>query len=129
MTESAFGSIPGGPALIEWFGFVPNFHDAELVEVRLASNDTSTLRIRAFRMTDKVDGRGYFILDKHAVVTILLEGVTYVALNHFNLPGIIFDLKVTSTERGFELVWTGSYGVEGTLRATRLRIDFVPDPR
>jgi len=34
-----------------------------------------------------------------------------VALTEFNLPGIIFDLQITKADPGFELCWSGSYGV------------------
>ena len=127
MTELALGIISGGQALIDWFGRVPRFHDAELQEIRLASKGPSTLRIRTWQMTDQVDDRGYFVLDKHVMVTITLERVSSVALDHFNLPGIIDYLEITSVENGFQLSWTGSYGVEGRLRAGQLRIDFAPD--
>jgi hypothetical protein len=126
MNESVLNNLPGGQALIEWFGRVPRFHDAELQEIRLASNGPSTLRIRTWRMTNQVDDRGYFVLDKHAMVTITLERVSSVALDHFDLPGIIGDLEITSVENGFQLSWDGSYGVEGRLRAEQLRIDFTP---
>jgi hypothetical protein len=78
-------------------------------------------------MTDQVDARGYFILDKHAMVTITLEHVSSVALDHFDLPGIIGDLEIASAENGFRVSWEGSYGVEGRLDAKQLRVDFTPD--
>jgi hypothetical protein len=118
--------VPGGPTLIEWFGRVPHFHDAELLEINLASQGKSTLRIHAFRMTDEVDERGYYVLDKHVVVTITLEGVTHVSLNDFNLVGIIGDLEVIAVPGGVQLAWDGSYGVQGTLCAQQMRIDLQP---
>lgn len=126
MSESAFGNVPGGQALIEWFGRVPRFHDAELQEIKLASNGQSALRFLTWEITNTVDSRGYFVLDKRVVVTITLEEVSYVALDHFHLPGIVFDLEVTNADDGFEVRWTGSYGVEGTLRAKKMRIDLTP---
>lgn len=127
MSETALAAVPGGQALIDWFGRVHHFHDAELLEVKLVSNGPSTLRIRTWRMTDKVDARGYFVLDKHIVVTILMEGITHIELDHFHLPAIIFDLQITRAEDGYWLTWTSSYGVEGSLRAAQLRIDLAPD--
>jgi hypothetical protein len=126
MPESVWDRIPGGQALIDWFGRVHRFHDAELFEINLASTGSSVLRMRTFQMTDKVDDRGYFILEKHAVVTITLDQVTHVSLTSFNLPGIVFDLEVTRFEDVLQVAWSGSYGVEGTLRAKHLQIGFVP---
>ena len=124
--EAILRDIPGGAALIDWFGCVPHFHDAVLLEIVLNSKGRSTLRIHAWQMTDKLDARGYFVLDKHIVVTILLEEVTYIALSDYDLPGIIFDFEVTRTDEGVQLAWDGSYGVEGTLRAKKAQFDLRP---
>jgi hypothetical protein len=126
MTESVWSSIPGGQALIEWFGRVPHFHDAQLREINLVGDGLTTLGIRTWQITEKIDEQGYFILDKHVAVTIVLEGVTHIELRRFNLPGIIHKLGVASVNDGFQLDWTASYGVEGVLRAEQLRIEFAP---
>jgi hypothetical protein len=126
MTDTALHEIPGGQALIDWFGRVHNFHDANLLEINLASKGTSALRIHTWRMTDKVDDRGYFVLDRHIMATIDLHEVTYVALTDFNLPGIIAYLQITKANPVFEVTWSGSYGVSGTLRAQRISISFRP---
>jgi hypothetical protein len=126
MSASVLTSIPGGQALVDWFGFAHRFHDAEMQDITLASGGSSTLRLRTWRITNALDGRGYFILDKHVIVTIVLEEITYVALEHFNLPGIVHDLDMTGVAGGFQVRWTGSYGIEGTLMAKSIRIDFTP---
>ena len=78
-------------------------------------------------MTDTVDDRGFFITDRHATVTMSLDEVTHVALSDFNMvPGIIFDLEVPRFEDGLQVLWSGSYGVAGTLRAKRMHIHFEP---
>lgn len=123
---SILDGIPGGRALLDWFGCVPRFHDAELLEITLSSNRQSTLRIHAWLMTDEVDPQGYFVQDKHVVVTVTLDQVTYVALSDFNLRGIIFDLTITKVDDAYQLNWTGSYGVEGTLRANHVSFDLCP---
>jgi hypothetical protein len=124
--DSILHDIPGGKALFEWFERVPNFHDASLVEISLASNGTSRMRLHAWRMTEQVDVQGYFVLDRHVVVTLTLDEVTDISLSQFNLPGIVSYLHITRAGDGFELTWDGSYGVEGTIRANRLEIDLQP---
>jgi len=84
--------------LLAWFGRVPRFHDAELLEITLASKGESVLRIHTWEMTNQVDDRGYFVLDKHVVVTITLHSVTEISLSDFDLPGIIGSLEVTSQD-------------------------------
>ncbi|MGO9483823.1 MAG: hypothetical protein ACLPX9_04440 [Rhodomicrobium sp.] len=125
-TKTALCDIPGGQELIDWFGYVPGFHDAYLLDANFMSNGQSSLRIHAFRMTDEVDDKGYFVLDRHVVVTITLEAVTHINLSDFNLPGIIFELTVSSADGDIQLTWTGSYGIEGTIRAKQARFSLQP---
>jgi hypothetical protein len=125
-TETSLHNIPGGRELVDWFGHVPRFHDANILGISLTSDGQSSLRIHAFRMTNEVDDKGYYVLDRHVVVTITLEAVTYVNLSDFNLPGIISGLGVSAAEGNIQLAWTGSYGVEGTIRAKQVRFDLQP---
>jgi hypothetical protein len=74
-SEALYAGIPGGPELLAWFGRVPSFHDAEIVRVVLNRRAPSTLSIHVWNLTDQVDPQGYFILDRHAVVTFELEDV------------------------------------------------------
>lgn len=125
-TETALHDMPGGRELVDWFGHVPRFHDANLLGISLASDGPSSVRIHAFRMTNEVDDKGYYVLDRHVVVTITLKTVTYVNLSDFNLPGIIFELVVSAAEGNIQLAWTGSSGIEGTIRAKQVRFDLQP---
>ena len=124
--EKALLGVPGEDTLISWFGRMPRFHDAELREVVLSSKGPNLLRILAWNMTDRTDEKGYFILEKHALVTITLDAVTSVNLSDFDLPGIIFDMAVSRLGDEFELTWTGSYGVAGTIRAKNLSFALEP---
>ena len=49
-------------------------------------------------MTDKVDAQKFFILEKHAVVTLALEGVSAINCTDYDMvPGIIGELEITSS--------------------------------
>jgi hypothetical protein len=128
---SVLPDIPGGAALVEWYGRVPNFHDGFVLSTRLASDGPSEIRIHTWRMTSQTDERGYFILDKHAVVTFALEDILEVNLNKISAIGCIMQLDVTTTRDGFEVRWedvsgAGGPGIEGSIRARRLSVSFVP---
>jgi hypothetical protein len=125
-SHSILQGIPGGAALFDWFGRVPRFHDAKLLEIALSSNKPSTLRIHAWEITDQVDPQGYFVLDKNVVVTITLHRVMRVALSDFSLPAIIGFFEITKTESGYQLAWDVSYGVEGSIAAEQLSIELSP---
>lgn len=101
----------------------------------LNSRAPSTLRLHTWRMTDQADGQGFFLLDRHAIVTITLNGLRFVSVNDFDLPGIIMYLEInraevgtgyTGTMNGTQPKWDGSYGVEGTLTAREARFDVEP---
>lgn len=119
--------IPGGEALVEWFGRVPCFHDAELLEVTFSSKGAGLLRIHAWNMTDEVDAKGYFVLDKHAMVTLALDGVSAINCADFDMvPGIIFDLEITKVDEQFRIEWSSSYGVAGFVTARHMVINLEP---
>ncbi len=90
--KALFASLPGGQAVIDWFGFCPSFHDATLESATIADGNAS-LTIRAFRMTDQTDEKGYFILDRHAQVVIHMRSVTGLSLTG-DAVSIISELTV-----------------------------------
>ncbi|RUM17490.1 hypothetical protein EFQ99_34175 [Rhizobium vallis] len=125
-STSILNDIPGGKPLLEWFGRVPRFHDAYLLEITF-SNGAGLLRIHAWNMTNEVDAKGYFILDKHAIVTLTLEGVSAINCIDFDMvPGIIYGLEITKADEHFRVEWDSSYGVDGFVTAKDIRIDLVP---
>ena len=120
-SEAILRDLPGGKALLSWFGCVPRFHDANLLEINLLSDRPS-----AWTMTDQTDARGHFILDKHVTVTIFLDEVTQVSLNDFNLRGIIGTMEIIRIDDAYQVAWDVAYGVEGSIRAKQMRFELVP---
>lgn len=74
-----FASLPGGQAVIDWFGFCPDFHDGSLEKFELSVGN-AMLSVRTFRMTSETDENGFFVLDRNAVVILRMRGVTGVKL-------------------------------------------------
>ena len=122
----AFAEIEGAKALIDWLGFVPSFHDARLLDIELSSNRSGRLRLEAFRMTDKIDEDGHFVLDRHVLVTLTLGEIKAVSLDHFTTTGIVGRMRITRADKRYRIEWDSSYGVEGCITAKSLRIDFEP---
>ncbi|MGF7149072.1 hypothetical protein FHS96_002714 [Sphingomonas zeicaulis] len=78
-------SIPGWTGLVDWFGYSPNFHDAEVLSVDLArAPHPSAIRIHAWRTTSEIDEAGHFILDRHALVTIKIVDIQSLRLEDWN---------------------------------------------
>lgn len=124
---SILHEIPGGRALVEWFGGVPHFHDAELLELTFSKEGSGLIRLHAWNMTDQVDDKGYFINDKHAIVTLLLGGVSSINCIDFDMvPGIIYDLDISAVNEFYRVEWSASYGVEGSITVKGVQINLMP---
>ena len=123
---STLADIPGGQALMDWFGRVPSFHDGYVLGIALDMRGTSIVRVHSWNLTNELDTKGYFTLEKHAVITFSLEGVTRVNLVDFDQVGIIGCLSLTEMDGGFRLLWDVACGVVGEIRAKKLAIAFQP---
>lgn len=82
-----FAALEGGPDVISWFGFLPDFHDAKVTRMGFSAG-AGVIEIDAFRMTSEVDEKGYFILDRQASVSLNLTGVTGIIMSCDPNPGI-----------------------------------------
>src|SRR5579863_6498910 len=93
--------IHGASELLDWFGYWPSFHDAEIVSLHLNRGENSSLRVHTWEMTKEVDEKGYYVLAKHVVVEFILEAVSGLSLNGFNHQNVIFGLEVEKIDSGF----------------------------
>ena len=59
-------NIPGMETVLGWFEEWPSFHDAEIVSARIERDTQSSLRIRTWISTDRVDSRGQFVREREA---------------------------------------------------------------
>jgi hypothetical protein len=66
--------IEGASDVVNWFGYWPTFHDAEVLTITLERRSGCRVVIHTFEKTSDLDSRGYYVLTKHAIVTFTLEG-------------------------------------------------------
>lgn len=127
LSRSILHDLPGGQALFDWFGRVPRFHDAYLLALKLSSAGPSLIRIHGWNMTGEVDADGYFVLDRHVVVTMELDDVSaFDCADYDVMPGIIGDLEIRRVGGRFQIAWDASYGVAGSVTARQVRISLQP---
>jgi hypothetical protein len=126
--------LPGAEKIVEWFGSWPSFHDSEVVSIQLHRSEPSRISIRAWNMTSEVTAQGYFVHDKQAIVTFVLEkfvedreGITMVEILGFNQQNVLSNLDVNKEPTGYELKLNGIYGVSGTIKATRISVELEPE--
>jgi hypothetical protein len=136
--DGLFLALDGAKAVADWFGYIPSFHDASMSHLELG-NGNAELSLRLFRMTDEVDENGFFVLDRHALVTVHLSGVTGVSLAgdatatvlELGIRRVEVDQLGSNTVAGpaignFEVRWESSWGLEGAIFARDVRFSLVP---
>jgi hypothetical protein len=135
---SIYEEVPGGTDLVRWFGQVPSFHDAEILSLHLHRKGPSVLRLHGWINTGEVGQSGYFVLDRHAVVTFTLSEVMDLQLDDFSNQNVIFGLILRRApnrpERGLldprpqdiEIELKPCYGLSGLIRARAVSITVEP---
>jgi hypothetical protein len=119
-------SVPGAEEVVRWFGEWPSFHDAEILEINLRRKGRSSIRVHAWRMTSEVNTGGYYVLDRHAVVTVWLERITGLELADFTSQNVIGNLAIKPHGAGFRLTLWGIYGMGGHIDAERVNLSLEP---
>ncbi len=137
-------SVSGGPELLAWFGYVPSFHDAEIIGLHLNRTGPSTLRIHTWDVTGKVDSKGFFVHEKDVVVTFTLEEIESLELEGFSHQNVIGGLELNriaaetskfgmqsirpprSQPDFYEIVLHPCYGLAGTIRAWGVSLALAP---
>jgi hypothetical protein len=121
-----FGRIPGGQGLIDWFGAVPTFHDAEVLSLCLERKGTSTLVVYGFRMTAEIDARGYFVLDRKFIATFELIEIEMLELEGFSIQNVLDGLTLAESPSGYRIDLEPIYGLGGSIACKTVRVSFKP---
>lgn len=124
--EAKFPDIPGASDLFAWFGFWPSFHDGEVLSLHLDRAGPSQLRVHTWEGTHQVDSRGYGVLQKHVVVTFILENISELELDGFSHQNVLAELTLTEDLDGYNLKLWPCYGISGQIKARLVRIELEP---
>ena len=110
------------------------FHDAEVLSITLDRSSPSRIVVDTRTRTNEVDAGGYYVLDKHAIVTFVVEdflldreGITNTRIDGFNHQNVLSSLTVTKTLEGYDLILDGIYGVSASISVRCVRIELSPD--
>ena len=118
---------PGWESVIDWFGFAPTFHDAEIISIELRCEpELSMLKLAFWRTNKDVTERGVYRQDRHATVVFELGGIEELRLDGWSRQNVIDDLTVERTTSGFRLVFPQIYGVDGEISARHLAVRVEP---
>lgn len=121
MTDST--SVVGWGRVVDWFGFSPNFHDAEIVSVDLRRDpQASFVRVHAWRTNKDLTETGHFRQDRHALVTFTIRGIQSANIIGWNHQNVISELWIDRHSEGFVLHLPEIYGLEGKIAASEISV-------
>lgn len=117
--SNRLAELPGADKLYDWFGYWPDFHDAEIVSLSLSRVGASILRVYPY---DPV---------KPAVVDFVLHEITDLSLNDFSRQNVISVLTVEKLPADdgapiVRLTLGPCFGVAGHLDAKHVSIEVTP---
>jgi Immunity protein 50 len=119
--------VPGWSNVIDWFGYSPNFHDAEVTSIDLRRGlEASTIRIHAWRTNRDTTEEGYFRQDRHALITFAIKGITSLKLEGWNHQNVLSELWLDRTADGFVLHLPEIYGLDGKISAADISVSIEP---
>ncbi|HEV8607426.1 MAG TPA: Imm50 family immunity protein [Tepidisphaeraceae bacterium] len=126
MDQDKHALIPGWNDVLSWFEGHSSFHDAEILELHLDRMGKSYIRIHWWIIRPELDARGYYIMDKHAIVTLHLSGISDLDLLAFNFQNVIFGLQIQPTDEGLKLSLDPCHGLAGTITAKEITAEVAP---
>jgi hypothetical protein len=125
--------LPGAANVVAWFGYWPTFHDSEVLSICLERSTGCRVAVHAFSKTAETDVSGHFVLDKHAIVTFVLEGfpldssgIVNTNIAGFNHQNVLSGLTVNRNADWYELSLEGIYGIDGVICANQIRVEITP---
>ena len=134
-----YDETAGGAELVRWFGQVPTFHDAEILSLNLRRKGQSTLCLHGWIGTGEVGQDGYYVLDRHAIVTFMLTEVVDMKLDGFSHQNVIGGLALrrapdradrygysSPLPQDIEVELEFCYGLHGFIRARSVSIEYKP---
>jgi len=123
---SNLATVSGAQDLFNWFGYWPDFHDAEVLSLNLDRSALSTLRLHTWEMTGELDEKRHYVLKKHVIVEIGLREVFDLDLKEFSHQNVISGLTIERIEDGYRLKLGYCFGLHGTIDALELTFRITP---
>jgi hypothetical protein len=124
--QNAIHEVPGAEALLQWFGYWPDFHDAEVLEIDLQRSGSARVQVHTFEMSNQVGEDGCCVCLKHVIISFLPEGLTTIQLQGFNPQNVMSEMELVRTKQGFQLFLEPFAGVAGSLTAERIKMETEP---
>jgi hypothetical protein len=119
-------SIAGAQKLYDWFGYWPDFHDAEIIRFQLELGKPIAFTVHTWEMTKRVNADGFYETTKHVTVEFLLEGITRIDLLDPWEKSILLSLGFERIDNGFRLDLSAAYGLCGEIETGKVSLHVNP---
>ena len=116
-------NVPGLTDLIASFGYMPTFHDAEVLSVSLDPSRESRVVVHTFEITNEVVKDGSLVCRKHLVVTFIIKGLLQASVQEFNKQNVLSGLFLIQTDSSVEITLEAANGAYGTIEAESVSIE------
>ena len=126
-----YNLIENSEAVIDAFGYWPEFHDGEIHQFILDNTDYNPsidFILHGWEMTSEVDEKGYFKHQKNHLVHFHFEGIYDVNLEDFNHQNVIMALNIQElpkNEQGLSALLVEidpSFGLGAEFKAHKARV-------
>jgi hypothetical protein len=115
--------IKNHKAVVDLYGRWISFHDAQVSAYVAPTQESQSLAVtvHTWQMTDKVDAKGYFVLEKHALVSFRFDSIFDVEMAAFDADNILFGIEFTPSSDGssFRVVLDSVMDKSGSFSARR----------
>ena len=83
-------------AVVNLYGRWPSFHDANVLEYTTPDAKSQSLgfTLHTWQMTNEVDAKGFYVLQKHALVSFLFHNIYDVNMDKFRSGNILFGMEL-----------------------------------
>lgn len=122
----SISDLTGAQALIDWFGIWPSFHDAELVDLTLITQDKSHVTLHTWQTTKEIDKTGCFVTKKHVFVTFEMNGITDLELRGFNHQNVVSAVVLKKINEEIQLSLVNCFGLAGFIKCAQISVTFMP---
>jgi hypothetical protein len=120
-------AIPGWADVVDWFGYSPKFHDAEVVSIDLRRDpEPSKVRVHGWLTNEDITESGHFRQDRHALVTFTIHGTQSVKLDGWNHQNVLSELSVDREDDCYVLRLPEIFGVDGEIAAKQVSVAVEP---
>lgn len=127
--ENLVEEIPGADAILNTFGYWPDFHDAEILEVFLSRTKESFVKIHIWETLKETDNSGYLQTRSHYIIKVNFVNITQMELEGFNYQNVIWKLEFSKKDSELELQIHSSFGLSGCIRSEKMSVSIEAYPR